>query len=150
MVSCLTAPRPPAVSLSHSLQVQRQAVMSKYLTLQESEKTLKRPFISPKPGAPAMSEVSVGSGSSGGGSSSGGDSSSSSGWVLGSLGVDCACLSALQALRRKLAARKLFVAWGQTKPFLVPSLARPLRPPELEELPVPTLPAPQVRKIGGC
>lgn len=143
-----SAARPPAVSSSYSLQVQRQAVMSKYLTLQESEKTLKRPFISPKPGAPAMSEVSIGSGSSGGGNSSGGDSSSS--WVLGSLGVGSACLSALQALRRKLAARKLFVAWGQTKPFLVPSLARPLRPPELEELPVVTLPAPQVRQIGGC
>eukprot|EP00195_Chlamydomonas_chlamydogama_P012357 CAMPEP_0202906302 /NCGR_PEP_ID=MMETSP1392-20130828/38231_1 /ASSEMBLY_ACC=CAM_ASM_000868 /TAXON_ID=225041 /ORGANISM="Chlamydomonas chlamydogama, Strain SAG 11-48b" /LENGTH=1035 /DNA_ID=CAMNT_0049594745 /DNA_START=120 /DNA_END=3227 /DNA_ORIENTATION=+ len=43
--------------LANNLQTHRQPVMSRYLSLQESERVLKRPFFSPKPGAPAVSDA---------------------------------------------------------------------------------------------
>ncbi|GAX75378.1 hypothetical protein CEUSTIGMA_g2822.t1 [Chlamydomonas eustigma] len=78
--------------VSNSLQTERLPVMSKFLTLHENgERKLKRPFLSPVPGAPAVS----------------------------------------QAMKQKLAARKMFVPWGENKPLL---LRRPTLP-EFEHVP---------------
>jgi hypothetical protein len=44
--------------LSNNLQTTRAPILSKFLSILEGEKTLKRAFISPKPGAPAISDVS--------------------------------------------------------------------------------------------
>lgn len=41
-----------------SLQVQRQPLLSKYLSIKEGEQVLRRQFKSPAPGAPARSDVS--------------------------------------------------------------------------------------------
>ena len=46
-------PPPPLLSL----QTKRLPVMTKYLTLEQAGLVLKRAFVSPVPGAPAMSEV---------------------------------------------------------------------------------------------
>ena len=52
------APPPPPLPPPR-LSVCRQPVLSKYLTLKEGEAILRRPFVSPVPGAPAQSDVSV-------------------------------------------------------------------------------------------
>ncbi len=48
-----------SVAANHSLQTKRLPVMSKFLTVQQEEavKLLRRPFFSPVPGAPALSQV---------------------------------------------------------------------------------------------
>eukprot|EP00878_Enallax_costatus_P045593 GHUV01055013.1.p1 GENE.GHUV01055013.1~~GHUV01055013.1.p1 ORF type:complete len:196 (+),score=48.44 GHUV01055013.1:302-889(+) len=43
--------------LSNNLEVQRQPLLSKYLSIKEGEQVLKRAFRSPAPGAPAQSDA---------------------------------------------------------------------------------------------
>ena len=47
------------VIMFFSLTTKRLPVMSKYLTVEQNVAILKRPFQSPVPGAPAMSNVNI-------------------------------------------------------------------------------------------
>ena len=123
------------------LALRRQALLPRLLTVQQAAVVLRRPFVCPHPGAPAVSDVS-----------------GACEWDAAALArpiatLTCCCAGMLpplpllacngtaascpppiillleQALKRKLAARKAFVPWGGGS-FVTLKLRVPLREPE--------------------